>query len=143
MTTLSQANHSYVLAEGHKQRANSIFRACGVANISYLFLMLVLSADKNKLTLFSTSRKRPQMIPPVASLEGDQTEVVHEHKHLGVVIDDGLAFNQHRDKLAIKLRITLGFYFQNKSFFIMPKSNLLLPPSDQCSTGFFEVHSQL
>lgn len=117
MSTLSQANHSYVLAEGRKQRAKlTIFKACGAANISYLLIMLVLSADKNKLTLFSTSRKRPQMIPPVATLEGDETEVVHEHQHLGVVIDDALASNQHRDKLVIKLRIKLRFYVQNKSF---------------------------
>lgn len=40
-------------------------------------LKLALNADKTKLMLFSNSKKRPQTIPPVTTLEGNEIEMVH------------------------------------------------------------------
>lgn len=71
-------------------------------------LKLVLTADKPK---FSNSRERPQIFPLVITLKGNEIELVHKYKYLGVLIEHSLTFKQHTEKLVKKLRIKLGFYF--------------------------------
>lgn len=49
----------------------------------------------------------------------------------GVLIDDSLTFELHVEKLVKKLRLNLGFYFQNKLCFPFDakKNGLSLPLS--------------
>lgn len=80
------------------QAIESLQKAFIAAQHSRLQLKLVLNADKNKIMLFSTSRKRPQTIPSVTTLQGTEIELVHKYKHQGVLIDDSLTFKPHVEK---------------------------------------------
>ena len=67
--------------------------------------------------LFSNSKKVPQTVPRVSTLEGNVIEVVHMYKYLGVLIDDSLSFKPHIDNLVKKLKLKLGFFFRHKFCF--------------------------
>lgn len=84
---------------------------------SLIQLKLVLNADKTKLMLFSKSKKVPEPIPVVSTLEGNVIEIVHEYKYLGVWIDDSFTFKPHIERLVKKLRLKLRFFFRNKQCF--------------------------
>uniref|UniRef100_A0A3P9K1B3 Reverse transcriptase domain-containing protein n=1 Tax=Oryzias latipes TaxID=8090 RepID=A0A3P9K1B3_ORYLA len=99
------------------QAIESLQKAFGAVQQSLLKLKLVLNSDKTKLMLFSNCKKMPHTIPTVSTLEGNNIEVVHEYKYLGVLIDDSLTFKPHVENLVKKLRLKLGFYFRNKLCF--------------------------
>lgn len=61
--------------------------------------------------LFSNSRKRPPIVPSVTTLEGHNMEVVHMYKYLWIITEDDLTFTQHIEKLVMRLKIKLAFYF--------------------------------
>ena len=67
--------------------------------------------------LFSNSKKVPQTVPTVSTLEGNVIEVVLIYKYLGVLIDDSLSFKPHIDHLVKKLKLKLGFFFRHKICF--------------------------
>lgn len=80
-------------------------------------LKLVLNGDKTKLMLFTKSRTRSQSLPPIVTMGGSEIEVVNSYKYLGLLIDDSLTFKPHVLYLVKRLRLKLGFYFQNKLCF--------------------------
>lgn len=61
-----------------------------------------------------------------STLKGNEIEVVHEYKFLGVVIDESLTFNQQIEKLVMKLRIKQSFYLCNKLCFSVNAKNQLV-----------------
>uniref|UniRef100_A0A3B3HCE9 Reverse transcriptase domain-containing protein n=1 Tax=Oryzias latipes TaxID=8090 RepID=A0A3B3HCE9_ORYLA len=84
---------------------------------TFLQLKLTVNADKTKLMLFSNSRKTPQGFLTVSTLEGNEIELVHVYKYLGILIDDALSFKPHIENLVRKLKLKLGFLFRNKCCF--------------------------
>ena len=67
--------------------------------------------------MFSNTKKLPQIVPTVSTLEGNVIEVVHMYKYLGVLLDDSLTFKIHIDILVKRLKLKLGYFFQNKFCF--------------------------
>lgn len=74
--------------------------------------------------LFSNTKKVPQTIPLVSTLEGNVIEVVHTYKYLGILLDDFLTFKPHIDNLVKKLK--LGFSFEIHLFLFGGKNAAFL-----------------
>ena len=60
-----------------------------------------LNGDKTQAMVISTSSKDTSWKPPLF-LNGVKLEVVKEYKFLGVIIDNGLRFTAHVNKVVAK-----------------------------------------
>jgi hypothetical protein len=70
----------YCFGSTHAKAAESLQRAFDAVQQTLLQLKLVLYADKTKLMLFRKTKKVPQTVPTVFTLEGNVIEVVHLYK---------------------------------------------------------------
>uniref|UniRef100_A0A669B412 Reverse transcriptase domain-containing protein n=1 Tax=Oreochromis niloticus TaxID=8128 RepID=A0A669B412_ORENI len=107
----------YCYGSSLTQAIETLQKAFAAFQHSLIQLKLVLNADRTKLMLFSKSKKVPEPIPVVSTLEGNVIKIVHEYKYLGVWIDDSFTFKPHIERLVKKLRLKLRFFFRNKQCF--------------------------